>query len=215
MTITAFKSATEVHDPTWWPHEWHWRNFPEMWDSSGFGPALVNSLYVSGLTTLLHASSSRSPPPMRSPLPLRRARRVPAVPAGLADAVADRARASACSASSPVVGLIDNLNVLTCVYVGFNIAFCVWMLQSYFATIPRDLEEAAWMEGASRMARARDRVPAARRARDRGDRDLHLHQRLERVRHRADDAAARRELHAADPRLLAGGRAATPSTGIM
>ena len=48
------------------------------------------------------------------------------------------------------LGLIDNLNMLMWVYVAFNIAFCVWMLQSYFSTIPRDLEEAAWMEGAGR-----------------------------------------------------------------
>ena len=48
------------------------------------------------------------------------------------------------------LGMIDNLNVLMLVYVAFNIAFCVWMLQSYFSTIPRDLEEAAWMEGAGR-----------------------------------------------------------------
>ena len=39
---------------------------------------------------------------------------------------------------------------LVVIYTAFNIAFCVWMLQSYFSTIPRDLEEAAWMEGASR-----------------------------------------------------------------
>jgi multiple sugar transport system permease protein len=28
-------------------------------------------------------------------------------------------------------------------------AFTIWMLQSYFNSIPRDLEEAAWMDGAS------------------------------------------------------------------
>ena len=33
------------------------------------------------------------------------------------------------------------------VYAAFNVAFTVWMLQSYFATIPRELEEAAWLEG--------------------------------------------------------------------
>ena len=88
------------------------------------------------------------------------------------------------------LGLIDNLGVLMWVYVAFNIAFCVWMLQSYFSTIPRDLEEAAWMEGAGRWRTLVRRVPAARGACDRRDRDLHLHQRLERVRDRADDAAA-------------------------
>ena len=48
------------------------------------------------------------------------------------------------------LGLLDNINSIVFVYAAFNIAFSVWMLQSYFATIPRDLEEAAWMEGAGR-----------------------------------------------------------------
>jgi multiple sugar transport system permease protein len=46
-------------------------------------------------------------------------------------------------------GMIDSLSAVVFVYVAFNIAFSVWMLQSYFTTIPRDLEEAAWIEGAS------------------------------------------------------------------
>jgi multiple sugar transport system permease protein len=49
------------------------------------------------------------------------------------------------------LGLLDTINSVVIVYAAFNIAFSVWMLQSYFATIPRDLEEAAWMEGASRL----------------------------------------------------------------
>jgi multiple sugar transport system permease protein len=149
MTITAFKSASEVHDPMWWPQEWHWQNFPEMWVSSGFGPALVNSLAVSGLTTLLTI--------------------VVSVPAAYAlsrfqfiGRGAFRQFLLVSQMLSPIVlvlglfrliagvGLIDSLSALTVVYVGFNIAFGVWMLQSYFSTIPRDLEEAAWMEGAGR-----------------------------------------------------------------
>jgi multiple sugar transport system permease protein len=47
------------------------------------------------------------------------------------------------------LGLLDNVNSVVFVYAAFNIAFSVWMLQSYFSTIPKDLEEAAWMEGAS------------------------------------------------------------------
>ena len=48
------------------------------------------------------------------------------------------------------MGLVDNISAVAGVYAAFNIAFSVWMLQSYFATIPKDLEEASWMEGASR-----------------------------------------------------------------
>lgn len=149
MTITALKSATEVHDPNWWPHEWRWQNFPEMWETSGIAPALFNSLYVSSLTTALTL--------------------VVSIPAAYALARfrffgqgAFRQFLLVSQMLSPIVlviglfrlvaslGMIDNLNVLMWVYVAFNIAFCVWMLQSYFSTIPRDLEEAAWMEGAGR-----------------------------------------------------------------
>ena len=49
------------------------------------------------------------------------------------------------------LGLVDSLGMLSLIYAGFNIAFCVWMLQSYFSTIPKDLEESAWLEGASNM----------------------------------------------------------------
>jgi len=145
----ALKSATEVHDPNWWPHEWRWQNFPEMWESSGIAPALFNSLYVSSLTTALTL--------------------VVSIPAAYALARfrffgqgAFRQFLLVSQMLSPIVlviglfrlvaslGMIDNLNVLMWVYVAFNIAFCVWMLQSYFSTIPRDLEEAAWMEGAGR-----------------------------------------------------------------
>jgi len=149
MTITALKSAAEVHDPTWWPREWRWRNFPEMWETSGFGPALVNSLYVSGLTTAFTLLVS-----IPAAYALSRYR--------FAGREAFRQFLLISQMLSPIVlviglfrlvaglGLIDNLNVLMWVYVAFNIAFCVWMLHSYFSTIPHDLEEAAWMEGAGR-----------------------------------------------------------------
>ena len=53
MLITALKPQTEVLNPTWWPSDVRWRNFIDMWDAAKFGPALVNSLYVSIVSTLL------------------------------------------------------------------------------------------------------------------------------------------------------------------
>ena len=50
------------------------------------------------------------------------------------------------------LGMINNLNALVLAHSAFYMAFAVWMLQSYFDTIPKDLEEAAWMDGASRFA---------------------------------------------------------------
>ncbi len=148
MFITAIKPAQEVLRPTWWPSEVAWRNFIDMWPATNFGPALWNSIYVAVLSTVLALIAS--------------------VPAAYA---LNRYRFSGrglfrqfllvSQMLSPMVlviglfrlvvwlGLLDNVNSVVFVYGAFAVAFTVLMLQSYFATIPRDLEEAAWVEGAS------------------------------------------------------------------
>lgn len=148
MFITAIKPATEVLRPTWWPGEVRLQNFVTMWEATGFGQALWNSVYVAVLSTAIAL--------------------VVSIPAAYA---MSRYRFAArgflqqfllvSQMLSPIVlviglfrlvvwlGLIDNINSIVFVYAAFNIAFSVWMLQSYFSTIPKDLEEAAWIEGAS------------------------------------------------------------------
>lgn len=46
-------------------------------------------------------------------------------------------------------GLLNSLTGLVLVYSTGSIPFSVWMLKGYFDTIPKDLEEAAVMDGAS------------------------------------------------------------------
>jgi multiple sugar transport system permease protein len=150
MLITALKPPTEVLNPTWWPSTLRFANFVDMWKATGFGRALVNSLYVSGLATLGAILVS-----IPAAYALSRYR--------FAGQGLYRQFLLVTQMLSPIVlvlglfrlvvalGLLDNINSVVIVYAAFNIAFSVWMLQSYFATIPRDLEEAAWMEGASRL----------------------------------------------------------------
>lgn len=47
--------------------------------------------------------------------------------------------------------LIDHLGGLTIVYVVFILPFALWMLIGFVASIPRDLEEAGALDGASRL----------------------------------------------------------------
>lgn len=148
MFITAIKPASEVLRPTWWPSAPQWQNFATMWAATNFGSALFNSVYVAVLSTLLSL--------------------VVSIPAAYALSRFNfRAKGYVqqfllvSQMLSPIVlviglfrllvalKLLDNLNAVVFVYATFNIAFSVWMLQSYFATIPKDLEEAAWMEGAT------------------------------------------------------------------
>jgi ABC-type glycerol-3-phosphate transport system permease component len=48
--------------------------------------------------------------------------------------------------------LIDTLWALLVTYLTFALAFSVWMLKGYFDNIPREIEEAALIDGASRLS---------------------------------------------------------------
>ena len=48
-------------------------------------------------------------------------------------------------------GLLDSPIALIIVYTGFNLPFVVWMMKSFFEEIPSELEEAAQVDGDSRL----------------------------------------------------------------
>jgi arabinogalactan oligomer/maltooligosaccharide transport system permease protein len=50
------------------------------------------------------------------------------------------------------LGLLNSMTGLVLVYATTAIPFCVWTLKGYFDTLPRELEEAARMDGASPWA---------------------------------------------------------------
>ncbi len=45
------------------------------------------------------------------------------------------------------LGLQDTLTGLMLIYMTFNLAIVIWLMQSFFETIPASLEEAAWLDG--------------------------------------------------------------------
>jgi multiple sugar transport system permease protein len=49
------------------------------------------------------------------------------------------------------LGLLDTRLSLIIVYTGFNLPFVVWMMRGFFVEVPRDLEEAAMVDGDSRL----------------------------------------------------------------
>src|SRR5262249_19691614 len=50
------------------------------------------------------------------------------------------------------VGLIDSYPGMILVYVAFGMPFAVWLLRSFLLDIPRDIEEAAQLDGLGRLA---------------------------------------------------------------
>lgn len=156
MLSTALKPPLEVlaYPPTWLPTEIHWQNFSAMWEAARIGPAVFNSTWVSLAATAICL--------------------LVAIPAAYAAARMEfrglklfRQFLLVTQMLSPIVlvlgifrlmakmGMVDKLPALVLAYVAFNLAFSVWMLQAYFQTIPRELEEAAKLDGASPFQRLR------------------------------------------------------------
>ncbi|HEX7788364.1 MAG TPA: carbohydrate ABC transporter permease [Methylomirabilota bacterium] len=50
-----------------------------------------------------------------------------------------------------MLGLFDSWWALVIVYPGFTIPFCTWKMMGYFKTVPLEVEEAAWLDGCSRL----------------------------------------------------------------
>ena len=96
------------------------------------------------------------------------------------------------------IGLLDNLAGLILVYTAFSIPVTIWMLRNFVAAVPREMEEAAAIDGAGPM-RIFWRITApAGGPRPGGDQRVRVHLRLERVHLRADVPRHRyRQVHAA------------------
>jgi multiple sugar transport system permease protein len=61
------------------------------------------------------------------------------------------------------LGLFDSWWALAVVYPGFTIPFCTWKMLGYFKAVPREIEEAAWVDGCGLLgAMVRIVVPLSR-----------------------------------------------------
>ena len=157
MLATALKPAAEVLSaaPSWLPSRIAWENFPRMWVNAGFGRALLNSLYVSlgaTLVTLLvsiPAAYAMSRHRFRGRGLYRDFLLVTQMLSPVVLVLGIFKLAAALHA-------LNSLTALIAIYAAFQITFAVWMLRSYFDSIPLDLEEAAWLEGASTLRTLRD-----------------------------------------------------------
>ncbi len=150
--FTAVKPRNELTaiPPHFWPSTFHWSNFIEVFQSTNIAHALMNSLFISIAATLIAILVAAPCAYALTRFDFRGKR-------------AYQFFLLVTQMLSPIVlvlglfrlmvyaGVVDSLSFLAIIYAAFNVAFCVWMLQSYFETIPKDLEESAWIEGAGRI----------------------------------------------------------------
>jgi multiple sugar transport system permease protein len=156
MLLTSLKSKDTIYSipPTFFPEKWVFTNYVDIWTVVPLRHYITNSLLLASGSTLLAL--------------------ICAIPAAYALA---RMRFSgrriylyaviATQIFSPIVllvglfremrwfGLMDSLWALVLINGAFFQAFAIWILSGYFASIPYSLEEAAWIDGCTRLGAVR------------------------------------------------------------
>lgn len=152
MANTAFKPATEVFQspPAFFSENWNLDAFRNLFATRPIATYFINSLIVAGGTTALSlflasfAAYGLTRYPVRiEVLVILALIFIKMLPEALLVVPFFELIAT--------MGMLNNYLSLIMVYTSFSLPFAVWMLIGFFRAIPRELDEAGIMDGATRL----------------------------------------------------------------
>jgi multiple sugar transport system permease protein len=149
MALTALRPPKELLDADYLPHHYAWSNFTSLW-STGIGANLRVSLEVSGGATVLVLLVA-IPAAYYSARRKFRGRTVFLLLVLVTQMFQPTALVVGIYGQFNQLHMIDNPVALILVNAGFNMAFAIWILNAYFGAIPKELEEAALVDGNTRL----------------------------------------------------------------
>jgi multiple sugar transport system permease protein len=152
MFLTSVKSHDELYatPTTYLPRVWQWRNYIDVWDNAPIASFLKSSLIVSLSATILVLIVSvpaayfisRYRFKMRGPFLLLVLATQMFSPTALIIGIFREV---------DFFKLLDSYLALIILNAGFNLAFAIWLLSGFFSSIPVEIEEAALIDGCTRM----------------------------------------------------------------
>jgi multiple sugar transport system permease protein len=163
MLLGALKSDRELFSipARYLPTRWEWSNFVDVWSQVPLLAYLRATLVIAGVTTLIVLAVSlpaawftaRHRFPGRNLfLYLILATQMFAPVALVVGLYREYALVDAFLANLGLgVRAIYSYWAIILVYAAFNLAFAVWILSGYFRSIPREIEEAALIDGLGRL----------------------------------------------------------------
>ena len=149
MTITALRPKSELLETNYLPHHFAWSNFTTIW-STGVGTALRVSLEVAAGATVLVLLVA-IPAAYYTARRRFRGRTAFLLLVLVTQMFQPTALVVGIYGQFNALNLIDNDGALILVNAGFNMAFAIWILNAYFGAIPKELEEAALVDGCNRF----------------------------------------------------------------
>ena len=152
MFLTSVRSHDELYSTptTHFPQVWQWRNYIDVWDNAPIASFLKSSLIVSVSATILVLIVSL--PAAYFTARYRFRMRGPFLLLVLATQMF--------SPTALIIGifrevdffkLLDSYIALIVLNAGFNLAFSIWLLAGFFSSIPTEIEEAALIDGCTRI----------------------------------------------------------------
>ena len=156
MVSTAFKPANEIYSLTPRPLPGHptWANFRAVLNGSVIGMPYWTFLRNSLLVTLTSVAVSSLIALLAAIAVARfrfRFRTTYLIMLLIVQMLPQQALVIALFLDFRAVNLLDSLVGLTVLYVAFSLPVTIWMLRNFVAAVPRELEEAAAIDGAGPM----------------------------------------------------------------
>lgn len=146
--VTSLKPGSELFRVDYLVHEWHWENYAAVFREQAFGTNILNSVLVSASVVGLSLSLGvlAAYPLGRVRFKGRSALLVTILGVSMFPQVAVL---SGMFELIRALGLYNNLLSLTLSYMIFSLPFTVWVLTTFMRDLPKELEEAALMDGAT------------------------------------------------------------------
>lgn len=149
LVLNSVKPAAQiVQNPLAWPEVFRWDNFTRAWSDARFSRTMLNSALVAGMTIVLVCTTG-----------------------SLTAYVLARRKIKAwklvtfyllATTTAPIqlflfplyfgfarLGLINNMAAVSVIYTAIWSPFAIMLLRTYFMAVPKELEEAALVDGAS------------------------------------------------------------------
>ena len=153
MLLTALKPEAELRTtpPRLLPEHWRPGNFVAVLADADFQAWLGVSVVVAGLSTVL-AVAAAVPAAYYTARHRFRGRYAFLLLVLVSQMFAPTALVVGLYRQFFAWGLIDTYAALILTNAAFSLAFAVWILRAFFAAIPREIEEAAAVDGCDRLA---------------------------------------------------------------
>ncbi|MEV1248845.1 carbohydrate ABC transporter permease [Nonomuraea sp. NPDC050022] len=149
MLLTSLRPQETLRDVTFFPSQWEWSNLTNFWTSGLAGNLMVTLKVAAGSTILVLLVAL--PAAYYSARHNFRGRTAFLILVLITQMFQPTAMLVGIYREFFQFGLVDSIWSLILVNGGFNLAFAVWILNAYFSSIPRELEEAAFIDGNGRF----------------------------------------------------------------